>query len=116
MSSDELKDHRIPCVRKELKKLMRYPVQLSPKDPDPYPNFYIHHLADDASEVEFHKGSNRDVVTVDLRKIAEITVSTVDKVAYIRVLGNVAWHPEIDTGRWRFEPTAVGRPPMERPS
>jgi hypothetical protein len=113
MSAAEMRDHRIPCVRSELQKHMGHPFQLSPKDPDPYPDFYIHHLSDDATEVEFHKGSNGDVVTVDLRKIADITAIKQGKtVTHVRVLGRVAWHPEIGTGRWRFEPTAVGRPPL----
>ena len=114
MSTADLKDHRIDCVRRELKKHMGHPFQLSPKDPDPYPDFYIHHLSDDATEVEFHKGSNHDVVTIDLRKVADITAIKQGKtMTYIRVLGRVAWHPEIGgTGRWRFEPTAVGRPPL----
>jgi len=113
MSAVEMREHRIPCVRSELKKLMGRPFQLSPKDPDPHPDFYIHHLGDDAAEVEFHKGSNDDVVTVDLRKIAEITaVNQGRATAYVRVLGRIAWHADIK--RWRFEPTAaVGGPPMQ---
>jgi hypothetical protein len=35
-----------------------------------YPNFHINFIHE--SEVEFQKGSNHDIVTVDLRKIAEI--------------------------------------------
>jgi hypothetical protein len=111
MSTADLKDHRIDCVRRELKRLMGNPFQLSPKDPDPHPNFYIHHLPNDAAEVEFHKGSNHDLVTVGLRKIAEITFSKPDKVAYVRVLGRIAWHADIK--RWRFDPTQMGRPRME---
>ncbi len=85
-------------------------IQLSPKDPDPYPNFYIHYVHED--RVEFHKGSNDDVVTVDLLKIAEIAISHADQMAYIRVLGRVVWHEDIKRWRWRFTPTGtVGRPP-----
>src|SRR5438067_808999 len=59
MPSAELRDHRIPCVREELEKLHGMAIQLSPKDPDPYPDFFLHHLRD--AEVEFQKGSNHDV-------------------------------------------------------
>ena len=83
-------------------------IQLAPKDPDPYPNFHINRISE--GEVEFQKGSNHDIVTVDLRKIADITMSPADRVAYIRVLGRIVWHADIK--RWRFAPTgAVGRPP-----
>lgn len=108
MPSADLREHRILCVRAELEKLRGMPVQFSPKDPDPYPNFYLHHVNE--TEVGFEKGSNHDLVTVDLRKIAEITVSKAERTAHIRVLGRVAWND--DNKRWRFEPTAaVGRPP-----
>jgi hypothetical protein len=112
MSSADLREHRIPCVRAELEKLRRWPIQLTPKDPDPYPNFYLHHVGE--TEVGFEKGSNKDLLTVDLRKIADITVNQTEQMAYIRVLGRIAWHSDIK--RWRFDPTsAVGRPskPME---
>jgi hypothetical protein len=86
-------------------------IQLSPKDPDPYPNFHINNVCE--GEVEFQKSSNQDIVTVDLRKIAEITVSHADRVAYIRVLGRIVWYDDIK--RWRFAPTGtVGRPPCPR--
>jgi hypothetical protein len=105
MSSTDLRDHRIPCVRDELQKLRGVAIQLSPKDPDPYPDFYLHHVRE--AEVEFQKGSNHDVVTVDMRKIAEIIKA--DQPAYIRVLGRVVWREDIK--RWRFAPTAaIGRP------
>ena len=108
MSSADLRDHRIPCVRAELEKLRGMTIQLSPKDPDPYPNFHISHIHE--GNVEFEKASNHDIVTVDLRKIGEITTNTADRVAYIRVLGRIVWHDDIK--RWRFAPTGtVGRPP-----
>lgn len=108
MSSTDLKEHRLPCLREELQKLRGMAIQLSPKDPDPYPNFYINFIHE--NDVEFRKGSNNDCVSVDLRKIAEITTSRADQTAYIRVLGRVVWHDDIK--RWRFAPTgAVGRPP-----
>ncbi len=108
MSYAELREHRITCVRKELEKLRGTPIQLSPKDPDPYPNFYLTGVSDD--QVEFRKGSNGDSVDLDLRKIAEITVSRADKLAHVRVLGRIVWQEDIK--RWRFAPTGpIGRPP-----
>lgn len=107
MSYADLRAHRVPCVRQELEKLRGMPIQLLPKDPDPYPNFHIGSVTE--AEVEFRKGSNGDCVALDLRKIAEITVSPADKLAYIRVLGRIVWREDIK--RWRFAPTAeVGRP------
>lgn len=109
MSAADLRDHRIPCVRAELQRLQGTVIQLSPKDPDPYPNFYISRVHE--TEVTFLKGSNNDNVTVDLRRIADITISPQEKLAYIRVLGRIVWHGDIK--RWQFEPTApVGRPPQ----
>jgi hypothetical protein len=110
MSAADMRDHRIPCIRSELTKLIGTTFQLSPKDPDPYPDFHIQVLRDDDTEVEFHKGSNGDVVTIDLRKIAEITTTNEGKpMAFVRVLGRIVWHDDIK--RWRFAPTGeVGRP------
>lgn len=113
MSAGQMGDHRVPCVRMELKKLLAMRIQLLPKDPDPYPDFYIHHLGDNDTEVDFHKASNHDVVTVDLRKIAEMTVNQAEKMAHVRVLGRVVWDGDIKG--WRFAPTAaVGRPPKAK--
>jgi hypothetical protein len=109
MPTDDLKKHRIDCVRAELQRLTGTRIQLEPKDPDPYPTFYMHQVGD--YEVQFQKGSNHDIVTVDLRKIAEITADG-DNTCYIRVLGRVVWLEDIK--RWRFAPTAIGRPPLER--
>lgn len=107
MSYAELRDHRVPCVRQELEKLRGKPVQLLPKDPDPYPNFYLESVDDE--KAQFRKGSNGDGVDLDLRKIAEVFVSAADKSAYVRVLGRIIWREDIK--RWRFVPTAaVGRP------
>jgi hypothetical protein len=110
MSAAELRDHRVPCIRQELKKLIGKEFLLSPKDPDPYPTFYIHHIAEDATKVEFHKGSNGSVITVDLRKISEITQRQDGRSVDLRLLGRVIWHA--DTTTWEFAATAaVGRPP-----
>lgn len=108
MSYADLREHRIPCVRTELEKLRGRPVLLSPKDPDPYPNFHL--LSVNDSEAEFEKSSNNSRVTVDLRKISEITISHDDKHGYVQLLGRIVWRDDIQ--RWRFVPTgAVGRPP-----
>ncbi len=105
MSAMEMREHRLPCVRKELNELRGVALQLTPKDPDPFPYFYVHHI--DEANVEFKKGSNGDIVTVDLRKIAEI-----DTEGFIRVLGRIGWHDDIK--RWRFGPTAsIGRPRID---
>jgi hypothetical protein len=107
MSYADLREHRSPCVRRELEKLRGRPLLLSPKDPDPYPNFYLLSIND--AEVEFEKASNNNRVTVDLRKISKITVSHDDRHAYVQVLGRIVWRDDVQ--RWRFVPTAaVGRP------
>lgn len=108
MSYADLREHRIPCIRRELEKLRGRPVLLSPKDPDPYPNFYLLSIND--AEAEFEKGSNSNRITVDLRKISDITLSHDNNNAYVQLLGRIVWRDDIQ--RWRFMPTAaVGRPP-----
>jgi hypothetical protein len=107
MSYEELREHRIDCVRRAFEKIRGMRIRLAPKDPDPYPDFYFENISD--SEVQFSKGSNGDRVTVDLRKVSEIVTSEADKCANIRLLGRVVWREDIK--RWRFAPTAaVGRP------
>jgi uncharacterized protein (UPF0212 family) len=109
MSSAVLRDHRISCVLAELQKVLALSIDLTPKDPDPYPAFAIAHINE--TTVEFRKKSNDDHITVDLRKIADITINQQDRLAYIRLLGRVVWREDIK--RWRFEPTApIGRPPQ----
>ena len=112
MSSADLRGHRIRCVREELQKALALNIDLTPKDPDPYPAFGIARIHE--TTIEFRKKSNDDHITVDLRKIADITINQPDRIAHIRLLGRVAWHPEIGgAGRWLFEPTApIGRPPQ----
>ena len=112
MSAADLRGHRLPYVRAELEKLRGFAILITPKDPDPYPNFYINGVGE--AEVGFSKRSNGDLVTVDLRKITEITPPA-ENTAHIRVLGRVVWHADIK--RWRFAPTgSVGRTPLERVS
>jgi hypothetical protein len=108
MSSVELREHRLACVCRRLKELVRQnlDIRLQPKDPDPFPNFRIQKVSED--EVEFLKVSSGQYLTVDTRKIADITVSSEDRIAYLRLLGRVCWEHNIQ--RWRFKATLVGRP------
>src|ERR1700693_1636550 len=71
MSSAELREHRLGCVCRRLNELLRQNVyvRLQPKDPDPYPNFRIQKVSE--NEVEFHKLSSSQYLTVETRKIAE---------------------------------------------
>jgi len=111
MSNAELREHRVGCVRKRLQQLQQlaaFRIRLSPKDQDPYPDFYINRVCE--TEVEFRKASNSDLVTVDLHKIAAFTIDREDGVAHIRVLGHISWREDIK--RWRFAPSQVGRPPL----
>lgn len=108
MSSAELREHRIACVRTKLQQFqhLSFPVRLTPKDPDPYPNFFINQISE--AEVEFRKGSNADHLTVELQKIAEIKLDRESRLIHLRLLGYVSWHDDIK--RWRFAPSRVGRP------
>ena len=110
MSSSELREHRVACVRSKLQEIqhLAFQIRLTPKDPDPYPDFYINQVAE--TEVEFRKGSNSDHVTVELRKVAEVTLDREGRVAHIRLLGHISWHEDIK--RWRFAPSQIGRPPL----
>jgi hypothetical protein len=110
MSSAELRDHRVPCVRQELQKLIGKEFHLTPKDPDPHPVFSLNYLGENDTSVQFEKRSNKSHITVDLRKISEITVRQDGLSVDVRLLGRVIWHA--DTTIWEFAPTAaVGRPP-----
>jgi ribosomal protein L44E len=108
MSSAELREHRIGCVCRRLNELVRLNlnIRLQPKDLDPYPNFRIQKVSE--NEVEFQKLSSDQYLTVETRKIAEITVSSGERIAYLRLLGRVCWEDDIQ--RWRFKATLVGRP------
>ena len=112
MSSAELREHRVACVCSKLQEIqhLSFPIRLSPKDPDPYPDFYINQINETA--VEFRKGSNSDQLTVDLHKIAEVTVDREGRLAHIRVLGQIIWRDDIR--RWRFAPSQIGRPRLDR--
>jgi len=110
MSSAELREHRVDCVCRRLKELLQQNmnIRLQPKDPDPYPNFRIEKISE--NEIEFHKLSSSQRLTVETRKVAEITVSPEERLAYIRLLGRVSW----DSGsqQWRFTAPVVGRPSL----
>jgi hypothetical protein len=110
MSSADLRQHRLACVRNRLQQIQRLSprIRLSPKDPDPYPDFYMTEIGE--AEVTFSKGSNSDQLTVELNKIAEIAIDHQGKIAHIRVLGYIGWHEDIK--RWRFVPSRIGRPPL----
>ena len=98
MSSAELRDHRIDCVRKRLNSLLGFTIHLSPKDPDPYRDFMIETVGQD--DVVFQKLSSSQRLSIELRKVAEITLDKHKKIAAIRLLGRVAW----DGTRWLLVP------------
>jgi hypothetical protein len=110
MTMEELREHRVRCVRDRLLTLQRvgFKVWLSPKDPDPYPAFSIHSIDDEL--VHFKKGSTPQVpIAIELRKIAEITVDEVKEIVHIRLLGRLVWDPA--STLWSFTPSRIGRPP-----
>jgi hypothetical protein len=108
MSSAELREHRLGCVCRRLNDLVRLnlDIRLQPKDPDPYPNFRIRCVSE--NEIEFVKLSSSQYLTIETRKIAEITVSVDEKIAYLRLLGRVCW--DNSDQRWHFKATLIGRP------
>jgi hypothetical protein len=106
MSTPELREHRVPCLRERLKEVPHRNLRLYPKDPDPYPDFLIRDIG--ADTVEFEKLSSGQRLPVELRKIAEVTFSSQEERTYIRVLGRVTWDERIK--EWRFVPSRIGRP------
>jgi hypothetical protein len=108
MSTAELREHRTPCVHARLQKLYQKhsKIRLSPKDPDPYPDFAVAMLGEE--EVKFEKLSSDQHVPVEIRKIAEITDDGLEDITHIRLLGRIHWDESIN--RWRFAPTRIGRP------
>src|SRR5882672_327786 len=91
MRANEMRDHRLPCVRHRLAQLLQlsFKVHLSPKDPDPYPDFRIESV--DGDWGRFQKLSSSQRLEIHLAKIAEIIVDRSAKVVYIRLLGRVIW-------------------------
>ena len=108
MATAELRGHRLGCVSRRLNDLQRVnmDIRLLPKDPDPYPNFRIENASE--NEVEFHKLSSGQRLTVETRKISEIVVNSDEKIAYVRFQGRVCWDDGIQ--RWRFRPRSIRRP------
>jgi len=108
MSSADLREHRLGCVGQRLKELKRrrYKIRLLPKDPDPYPDFDIERVTN--AEVDFQKLSSSQHLSVELQKIAEITIDSAERMVSIRLLGRVRWNE--NTKQWHFVPTIVGRP------
>jgi len=110
MSAADLIGHRVSCVRQRLENLRKQGVRvrLRPKDPDPYPDFMITALGDET--IEFEKLSSDQRLTIELRKIAEITVD--QQLLSIRLLGRVRWVERgIPRPEWQFAPSQrVGRP------
>jgi hypothetical protein len=111
MTTAKLGEHdRRVCVRNRLIALMQkgLRVWLSPKDKDPYPDFSIQAVDDEA--VHFKKLSTpQGPIAIDLRKIAEITDDSVRQIVHIRLLGWLAW--DAVSTLWNFEPSRIGRPP-----
>jgi hypothetical protein len=110
MAAAELREHRLGCVCRRLNDLLRLnmDIRLQPKDPDPYPNFRIEKASE--NEVEFHKLSSDQRLTVETRKITEFVVNSDEKIAYIRLQGRVCWDDSIQ--RWRFRPRGMIRPSL----
>ena len=109
MTMAELRDHRVACVRSRLLALRKkgFRVWLSPKDPDPHPDFSIHAVDDET--VHFKKGSTpQGPIAIELRKVAEIAVDDVNRIIRIRVLGRIAWDALSEL--WSFQASQVGRP------
>jgi hypothetical protein len=106
MTVVELREHRMPCIRQRLQELRGHKIRLAPKDPDPYPNFSIENILE--SEVVFKKLSSSQRLTIELQKIAEITVIEAQELVSMRLLGFVRWHD--DRKEWLFAASRVGRP------
>jgi hypothetical protein len=104
MSSAELREHRMACVRDYLKSLLPYTIHLCPKDPDPFPDFRIERV--DIDEVVLRKISSTAQLCIELRKVAEITLDKPTKIATIRLLVRVAW----DGDRWLLVPARPASP------
>lgn len=111
MTTVELGDHdRGACVRDRLVALKKKGLKawLSPKDKDPYPDFSIQAVDEEA--VHFKKLSTpQGPIAINLRKIAEITEDNVRQIVHIRLLGRLAW--DAVSTLWNFEPSRIGRPP-----
>lgn len=105
-----MRDHRPSCVQHRLIQLMQLglKVHLSPKDPDPHPDFRIATIED--AYVKFQKLSSDQNLEVEFGKIAEIIVDRSAQIIRIRLLGRVTWNDEPGHLEWRFRASRVGRP------
>jgi hypothetical protein len=110
MSTAEIRDHRVDCVRKRFAELQNKGsrIHLQPKDPDPYPDFKIANIEKD--EVRFQKMSSGQYLDIELRKIAEITAGGTDRMISVRLLGQVIWDDSTRRPEWRFVSSRIGRP------
>ncbi len=116
MRAVELREHRGSCVRRRLDDLMKqgFKVRLSPKEPDPYPDFRIESA--DGEYVRFQKLSSQQHLEIELGKVAEIVVDRSAKTIDIRLLGRVVWNEGLGHAEWQFTPSRIGRPRANRPS
>jgi hypothetical protein len=91
-----------------------YKVRLSPKEPDPYPDFRIEGI--EGEYVTFQKLSSQQCLEIELGKIAEITVDRSAQTLNIRLLGRVIWNEQLGHSEWRFTSSRIGRPKANRTS
>jgi hypothetical protein len=113
MTTSELCEHRVPCVRERLSEIQNkdFMIHLYPKDPDPNPDFVIVSLRE--REVEFRKLSSMQSLTVELQKIATITLQTVEKIVDIELRGRVIWND--GRQRWDFMSKAAALSRFRQP-
>jgi hypothetical protein len=106
MTSAELREHRMACIRQRLAALKHRQARLTPKDPDPYPNFSVENVLE--NEVVFTKLSSSQRLVVELQKVAEVSVPDAQQPILIRLLGAVKWNESLH--EWQFLPSRGGRP------
>jgi hypothetical protein len=109
MTAAARRDHdTLACLRTRMKELQNkrsYKVWLSPKDPDPYPDFSIG--AVDETAVHFQKLSTPQLpIAIALSKISKITEDNVRKLLHIRLRGHLGW--DATSTLWHFEPNRPG--------
>ena len=100
MPTAELREHRLPCLRDRLNTLQFRHVRLYPKDPDPYPDFFLQRVSED--KADFEKLSSSQYLSIELQKISEISINAREQRTYIRVLGRVSW--DGTRKQWNFLP------------
>jgi hypothetical protein len=105
MQTADLREHRIPCLRDRLNNLKYRHVILFPKDPDPYPDFFLQRLNED--KAEFEKSSSGHCLSIELQKITEVVPNDQEQKTYIRVLGRVSWSEA--NRSWQFLPRLANR-------